>query len=84
MRQRRSRNARRRWTWAAPYHTCSPTYVLTVRCVRAKFALPSDLRPRRRLAALLQQRSHQGYRTQGQTPWQALDGVAAMSHPEAA
>ena len=30
-------------------------------------------------------RSHQGYRTQGRTPWQAFqDGVAAMSQPQAA
>jgi hypothetical protein len=30
-------------------------------------------------------RSHQGYRTQGRTPWQAFqDGVAAMIQPQAA
>jgi transposase InsO family protein len=30
-------------------------------------------------------RSHQGYRTQGRTPWQAFqDGVAAMTQPQAA
>lgn len=30
-------------------------------------------------------RSHQGYRTQGRTPWQAFqDGLAAMSVPQAA
>jgi len=28
-------------------------------------------------------RSHQGYRTQGRTPWQAFqDGLAAMSQPQ--
>ncbi len=32
-----------------------------------------------------EERSHQGYRTQGRTPWQAFhDGVAAMSPPQAA
>jgi transposase len=32
-----------------------------------------------------EERSHQGYRTQGRTPWQAFqDGVAAISQPQAA
>jgi transposase InsO family protein len=32
-----------------------------------------------------EERSHQGYRTQGRTPWQAFqDGVVAMSQPQAA
>ena len=32
-----------------------------------------------------EERSHQGYRTQGRTPWQAFqDGLAAMSQPQAA
>lgn len=32
-----------------------------------------------------EERSHQAYRTQGRTPWQAFqDGVAALSQPQAA
>ena len=32
-----------------------------------------------------EERSHQGYRTQGRMPWQAFqDGVAAMTQPQAA
>ena len=32
-----------------------------------------------------EEHSHQGYRTQGRTPWQAFqDGVAAMNQPQAA
>jgi transposase InsO family protein len=32
-----------------------------------------------------EERSHQGYRTQGRTPWQAFqDGLAAMTQPQAA